>query len=95
VFLISYKCLTDHIAAKGKELQTILLSGLLSGILATILFFPYSSILSFHTRSPTNFKTLAKDMIIHSYLYNQTRSFISGIFSIVFLILLIMTLSLI
>jgi hypothetical protein len=88
---IAYKCLTDHIVAKGKELQTILLSGLLSGILATVLFFPYSSILSFICTLLYSVGT----MIILAYLYNQTRSIISGIFSIAFLNLLIMIFSLI
>lgn len=74
VICITQKCATDHMQARHHELQTILLSGMLLGILVTIVFFPSFNILTILT-------TLLYNVVmctIFAYLYNQTHSFIAG-----------------
>lgn len=69
------KCATDHLQVRHRELQSILLSGMMIGILMTFLFFPSLNILTILT-------TLFYNVIlctILAYLYNQSHTFIPGL----------------
>lgn len=75
IISIVEKVATDHMQVKRRELQVILLSGLMIGLLTTILFLPSKNIL-------TILITLLYNVILCtllSYFYNQTHSFIPGI----------------
>lgn len=69
------KCATDHIQIRHREVQSILLSGIMIGILMTFLFLPSLNILTILT-------TLLYNVVlctILAYLYNQSHTFIPGL----------------
>jgi hypothetical protein len=71
---ISFKCFTDHFDVRGKELQSILLSGILFGLIFTVLFLPSFEIGLF-------FRTYFYNIVLISYLsylYNQCHTIIPG-----------------
>jgi len=75
VISIGFKVLTDHMDVRHRELQSILLSGFLFGLLYTLLFsFPFE--LTAFVRSLLYNVVLTA---ILSYLYNQSRSFMPGL----------------
>lgn len=74
VFVITCKCVTDRFDIHHQELQVILLTGLLFGLLITILFLPGRNIFTIITTLLYNVVL----MIIEAALYNQTGSFIAG-----------------
>lgn len=79
---ISFKCLTDHMDIRSRELLIILVSGLLFGLLYTIVFLPFFGLeldlAMFVLRYFFNIIMIS----ILSYLYNQSSSFIPGIISL-------------
>lgn len=84
ILSIGYKCLTDHFDVRGKEIQSILLSGIVFGFLYTVLYLPYFSYSLF-------FRTYIYNIVLisfMSYLYNQSHSLFPGIlaFTIVYLV---------
>lgn len=88
---ISFKCFTDHFDIRGKELQSILLSGLLFGLLFTVIFLPSLDIGLF-------FRTYLYNMVLTaylSYLYNQCHTIIPGMLAmtIVYFFAMLQTIS--
>lgn len=74
---ICFKCLTDHIDVRGREIILILLSGFLFGTVYTVSLLPMGIALFM--------VTLLYHIVlvaILSYLYNQSNSFMPGIFSL-------------
>lgn len=72
IICIVQKCATDHMHVRHRELQVILLSGILLGFMVTLVFIPSLNILTILT-------TLLYNVIlctIFAYFYNQTHSFI-------------------
>ena len=88
-FGICFKCITDRINVHNKEFQTILLSGLLYGLVYTLIFTPWQPFLL--ARAYLFYTILT---ILFAYLYNQTHTIIPGIISlsIVYLLIMIMPL---
>ena len=71
---IGFKCLTDHLKVRSNELLIIFLSGILFGLVYTIVFLPVQPALI-----P---RTLLYNIVllwILSYLYNQSNSFMPGL----------------
>lgn len=68
-----YKCITDRLIVKNKELLIILFSGLIASLLFTICYVPFDIVNWSQTY-------LLYNMIIItlSYTYNQTTSFLPG-----------------
>lgn len=86
---ISFKCFTDHFDVRGKELQSILLSGLLFGLLFTVIYLPSIDLGLF-------FRTYLYNIVLISflsYLYNQCHTIIPGMLamSIVYFIAMFQT----
>lgn len=71
---IAVKCATDHMKVNHNELQIILTTGILAGIAMTFLFIPSLNLLTVLTTLLYNVIL----MILLSYFYNQTGSFIPG-----------------
>jgi hypothetical protein len=83
---ISFKCFTDHFDVRGKELQSILLSGLLFGLVFTLMFLPAWNTGLF-------FRTYFYNMILIaflSYLYNQSHTIFPGILAMTIIYLAVM-----
>lgn len=80
VFVITCKCITDHFEIRHQELQTILLTGLIFGILITVFFLPGYNILTIITTLLYNVVL----MTMEAYSYNQTHSFIAGMLGLAF-----------
>ena len=82
---ISFKCLTDHLDIKQKELQVILVSSLVFGLVLTLAFTPLNiSILS---------RTYLYNILLIaflSYSYNQTSSLLPGTLALAIIHLLFM-----
>lgn len=87
VINISFKCLTDHLDIREKELLIILVSGFSFGLLYTLLFTP----LEFNLLVRTYLYNVILTCIL-SYLYNQSSSFIPGILAMgtIYLIFMIL-----
>ncbi len=77
VINISFKCLTDHMDIRDRELLIILASGFLFGLCYTAAFTPLGD-LNLLIRTYLYNVLLISFM---SYLYNQSNSFIPGILS--------------
>ena len=76
IISIGFKCLTDHLDIREKELLIILASGFLFGLFYTVLFIPYTL--------EAFVRTYLYNVIvvsIMSYLYNQSSSFLPGTFA--------------
>ncbi|MGM9941750.1 MAG: hypothetical protein ACI32N_07180 [Bulleidia sp.] len=71
---IGVKCATDHMKVNHNEAQIILTTGILAGIAMTFLFIPSLNPLTLMTTLLYNVIL----MILLSYFYNQTGSFIPG-----------------
>ncbi|MBR2825419.1 MAG: hypothetical protein IKE51_04080 [Solobacterium sp.] len=71
---IAFKCLTDRFDIREKELLIILASGFLFGLVFTLLFTEFEIALLIRTYL---YNTIL--VMILSYLYNQSSSFIPGI----------------
>lgn len=84
---ISFKCITDHLDVRSREIQAILISGILFGLVYTIEF--ASLPLSMNSLFRTYLYNLVLVAIL-SYLYNQSNSFIPGILSMGTIYLLLM-----
>ncbi len=84
---ISFKCITDHLDVRSREIQAILISGILFGLVYTIAF--TSLPLSMNSLFRTYLYNLVLVAIL-SYLYNQSNSFIPGILSMGTIYLLLM-----
>ena len=84
---ISFKCITDHLDVRSREIQAILISGILFGLVYTIAF--ASLPLSMNSLFRTYLYNLVLVAIL-SYLYNQSNSFIPGILSMGTIYLLLM-----
>ena len=84
---ICFKCLTDHLDIREKELLIILVSGFSFGLVYTLLFTPFETTLLIQTYL---YNVIL--VCILSYLYNQSSSFIPGILAMgtVYLILSIL-----
>ena len=85
VINIGFKALTDHLDVRSREIQAILISGLLFGLFYTLLFTPFSLALL----SRTYLFNLVQTCIL-SYLYNQSHSFIPGLIGLTVLYALLM-----
>ena len=70
---IGFKCLTDHLKVRSNELQIILLSGIIFGVLYTLITLPQLS-----AALPTLVYHVVLVWIL-SYLYNQSNSFMPGL----------------
>lgn len=84
---ISFKCITDHLDVRSREIQAILISGILFGFVFTAAFMPRPFSLNIL------FRTYLYNLVlvsILSYLYNQSNSLIPGVLSMgcVYLLLL-------
>ncbi len=77
---IAFKAGTDHFRIRNHELQIILISGLLFGIVLTIMFLPSTNFLTILTTLLYN----VISMIFLSYLYNQTNTFFPGMLGFAF-----------
>ena len=90
VINISFKCLTDHMDIRDRELLIILASGFLFGLCYTAAFAPLQD-MNLLIRTYLYNVLLVSSM---SYLYNQSNSFIPGIlsFTAIMLVLQIITL---
>ncbi len=86
---IAVKCATDHMIINRNELQIILLTGLLAGAGMTILFIP--SLNPFTLMTTLLYNVIL--MILLSYFYNQTGSFIPGMLGFALVNLTIMIIS--
>lgn len=86
---IAVKCATDHMIVNRNELQIILLTGLLAGAGMTVLFIP--SLNPFTLITTLLYNVIL--MILLSYFYNQTGSFIPGMLGFAFVNLTIMIIS--
>lgn len=73
-YVIAFKCITDRLNIKQAEIATIFLSGFLFSLLFTLFFVPFDVI----SWLKSYLFYLAITTII-SYLYNQTKSFLSGL----------------
>ena len=82
IFNISFKCLTDHMSIHSKELLIILVSGFLFGFIYTVVFFSYFNtqftIMTFLNNYIFNIFVTS----VCSYLYNQSSSFLPGMFAL-------------
>lgn len=82
VLSITFKCITDRFKVHAREAAMILLSGFLFGLIYTL------------TLSPLTWSTLFQTYLFNmititalSYLYNQTHSFIPGLFALAIVLL--------
>ncbi|MBQ1318116.1 MAG: hypothetical protein IIY53_08790 [Solobacterium sp.] len=84
---ISFKCLTDHMDIRDRELLMILVSGFLFGLLYTIAFAP----LQLAVFVPSYLFNVVLVCIL-SYLYNQSSSFLPGIIAMgtVYMVLILL-----
>ena len=84
---ISFKCLTDHMDIRDRELLMILVSGFLFGLFYTIAFAP----LQLEIFVPSYLFNVVLVCTL-SYLYNQSSSFMPGIIAMgtVYLILIVL-----
>lgn len=83
---ISFKCFTDHLDVRGKELQAILFSGLLFGLFFTVIYLPSFNLGLF-------FRTYLYNIVLImfiSYLYNQSHSILPGMCAMAAVYLIIM-----
>ena len=83
---ISFKCFTDHLNVRGKEFQVILLSGLLFGLLFTVIYLPVWDVGLF-------FRTYLYNMVLTAYLaylYNQCHTFIPGMLAMSIIYFIVM-----
>ncbi len=87
---ISFKCMTDHFDIPNKELQVILISSIIFGLIMTIGF----SDLSLSLLARTYLYNLLLTAIM-SYSYNQTSSILPGSFALTLVHIIIMLLSII
>lgn len=87
---IGVKCATDHMKVNHNELQIILTTGILAGIAMTFLFIPSLNPLTLMTTLLYNVIL----MILLSYFYNQTGSFIPGTMGFALVNLTIMVIAL-
>jgi hypothetical protein len=85
---IGFKNLTDRLDVRNKELQAILFSAVLFGLLMTVVFTPFQLLLWIRTYLYWLITTA-----ILSYLYNQSHSIIPGIVAVTLVHLAIMILS--
>ena len=74
IIAISFKCTTDHFDIRDKELLIILSSGFVFGLIYTLLFASWTVTVLV----PTYLYSTVQ-IIILSYLYNQSSSLIPGI----------------
>lgn len=83
---ITFKCITDHLDIKEKELQVVLTTAILFGFLLTIIFTP----LHFSEFIRTYVYNIFLVSIL-SYSYNQTNSILPGTFAmgLIYLIVLL------
>lgn len=88
LFNIGFKCITDHMDVRNKEIQAILISALIFGFLMTILFGTYSPM----SLIVTYLYYLILTAVL-SYLYNQSHSILPGIISVTAVHLIMMILS--
>ena len=86
---IAVKCATDHMIVNHNELQIILLTGLAAGLGMTVLFIP--SLNPFTLMTTLLYNVIL--MIMLSYFYNQTGSFIPGMLGFALVNLTIMIIS--
>ena len=84
---ITFKCITDHLNIKQKELQVVLTTAITFGFLLTFIFVPFDLSLFVRTYVYNLFL-----ISILSYSYNQTHSILPGIFSmgLIYLIVLLL-----
>ena len=84
---ITFKCITDHLNIKQKELQVVLTTAISFGFLFTFIFVPLDLSLLIRTYVYNLFL-----ISILSYSYNQTHSILPGIFSmgLIYLIVLLL-----
>ena len=87
---IAVKCATDHMIINRNELQIILLTGIMAGIGMTLCFIP--SLNPFTLMTTLLYNVIL--MILLSYFYNQTGSFIPGMVGFASVNLTIMIISL-
>lgn len=74
---IGFKCATDHLSIRTREVLVILISGLLFGGIYTLLFTPLQTVLWI-----TTYLYNVIMIMFLSYLYNQSSSFMPGIISL-------------
>jgi hypothetical protein len=87
---IGFKNLTDHLNVRNRELQAILFSAVLFGLLMTLLFTERTPLLMLSTYL---YWMIAVGIL--SYLYNQSHSIIPGIAAVTIVHLAVMILSII
>ena len=87
---IAVKCATDHMIINRNELQIILLTGIMAGNGMTLFFIP--SLNPFTLMTTLLYNVIL--MILLSYFYNQTGSFIPGMVGFASVNLTIMIISL-
>lgn len=87
---IGFKNLTDHLNVRNRELQAILFSAVLFGLLMTLLFTEPRPLLMLSTYL---YWMIAVGIL--SYLYNQSHSIIPGIMAVTLVHLAVMILSII
>ncbi len=85
VINISFKCLTDHMDIRDREALIILASGFLFGFCYTAAFAPLGD---FNLLIRTYLYNVLLISIL-SYLYNQSNSFIPGLLSFTFVMLIL------
>lgn len=85
---MGFKVMTDPLKIKTRELQTILLTGLLFPLLFTALFTPFDIVLIARTYL-YNFLLVT----LLSYMYNQSHSIMPGILSMTIVYLAVMFIS--
>lgn len=85
---IGFKNATDHLDVRNKELQAILFSAVLFGLLMTVVFTPFQPLLWIRTYLYWLITTA-----ILSYLYNQSHSIIPGIIAVTAVHLALMIIS--
>lgn len=88
VINISFKCLTDQLDIKHKELQVILVSSIVFGFVLTIAFSEFNIINLFQTY----FYNILLVAFL-SYSYNQTSSLLPGTFALSIVHFIIMLIS--
>lgn len=87
---IGFKNLTDHLDVRNRELQAILFSAVLFGLLMTLLFTELRPLMLIST-----YLYWLIAVAILSYLYNQSHSIIPGITAVTLVHLAVMILSII
>lgn len=82
-YVIVFKCVTDRLKLKHAEAVVILLSGFIFALLFTVTYIPFDMIAWLK-----GYLFYFVITIIISYLYNQTHSFLPGMFSLGFVLFL-------